>query len=90
MLLAIGVAHVASRLTDSVGAGESGKSTVLKQMRLLYASGFSRNEREDYRCIIFSNILNAFKILIDAMDQLEIRFEDRGNEVVSHWHSSPV
>ncbi|KAI9767798.1 MAG: G-Protein alpha subunit [Geoglossum simile] len=62
-----------------LGAGESGKSTILKQMRLLYASGFSKNEREDYRCIIFSNILNAFKILVDAMDQLEIQFENEEN-----------
>jgi guanine nucleotide-binding protein subunit alpha len=50
-------------------------------MRLLYASGFSKNEREDYRCIIFSNILNAFKILVDAMEQLEITFENKENEV---------
>ncbi|KAH0545149.1 hypothetical protein FGG08_000761 [Glutinoglossum americanum] len=63
-----------------LGAGESGKSTILKQMRLLYASGFSKNEREDYRCIIFSNILNAFKILVEAMEQLEIPLENRENE----------
>jgi guanine nucleotide-binding protein subunit alpha, other len=60
-------------------------------MRLLYASGFSRNEREDYRCIIFSNILNAFKILVDAMDQLEIRFENGENEVVlPNWRITTV
>ncbi|KAH0551029.1 hypothetical protein GP486_007614 [Trichoglossum hirsutum] len=69
-----------------LGAGESGKSTILKQMRLLYASGFSKNEREDYRCIIFSNILNAFKVLTYAMEQLEITFDDKENEVPSRQH----
>jgi guanine nucleotide-binding protein subunit alpha, other len=51
-------------------------------MRLLYASGFSKTEKDDYRCIIFSNILSAFKILVEAMDQLGIQFENPDNEVL--------
>lgn len=64
-----------------LGAGESGKSTILKQMRLIYATGFSKQEREEWRAIIFSNILGAFKIIIDAMEDLNIPFDQPKNEV---------
>ena len=29
------------------GAGESGKSTILKQMKLIYSQGFSKSERSN-------------------------------------------
>jgi guanine nucleotide-binding protein subunit alpha len=63
-----------------LGAGESGKSTVLKQMRLIYAQGFSKSEKEEWRAIIFNNILSAFKVIIDAMDELDIEFEFDNND----------
>lgn len=34
-----------------LGAGASGKSTVLKQMRYIHAKPFSPEEVEDYRCV---------------------------------------
>lgn len=39
----------------TTGAGESGKSTILKQMRLIHEGSYSREEREAYKEIIFSN-----------------------------------
>src|SRR3954470_8380791 len=74
------------------GAGESGKSTVLKQMRLIYAQGFSKSEKEEWRAIIFNNILSAFKVIIDAMEELGVEFDVKPNNV-SHiililWLSS--
>ena len=32
-----------------LGAGESGKSTILKQMKLIHEGGYSRDERESFR-----------------------------------------
>lgn len=66
---------------DSPGAGESGKSTVLKQMRLIYSQGFSKSEKEEWRAIIFNNILTAFRVILDAMEELEIPFDDQFNSV---------
>jgi hypothetical protein len=63
------------------GAGESGKSTVLKQMRLIYSQGFSKSEKEEWRAIIFNNILTAFRVILDAMEELEIPFADQFNSV---------
>lgn len=58
-----------------LGAGESGKSTVLKQMRLIYTKeGFSKSEKEEWRIIIFQNIMDGLRLLIDAMEELGIMF----------------
>ncbi|KAL5321532.1 hypothetical protein ACEPPN_009491 [Leptodophora sp. 'Broadleaf-Isolate-01'] len=59
-----------------LGAGESGKSTILKQMRLIYTKdGFTKNEKEEWRVIIFNNILDGLRMTIDAMDEFGITFE---------------
>lgn len=50
-------------------------------MRLIYAQGFSKNEKEEWRAIIFNNILTAFRVILDAMEELEIPFEDQFNSV---------
>jgi len=51
-----------------LGAGESGKSTLFKQMRILYSQqkNFTNDEREAYISIIHGNILSDMKIMIDA------------------------
>lgn len=38
-----------------LGAGESGKSTILKQMKLIHEGGYSRDERESFRAVSFSS-----------------------------------
>jgi guanine nucleotide-binding protein subunit alpha, other len=50
-------------------------------MRLIYAQGFSRSEKEEWRAIIFNNILCAFKVILDAMEELGIEFSNKGNDV---------
>jgi guanine nucleotide-binding protein subunit alpha len=65
---------------EHIGAGESGKSTIIKQMMLLYAKGFSRADREKYRGIVFSNLVHAFNDIIDAMRRFTISFERNGCE----------
>ncbi|KAF2140670.1 uncharacterized protein K452DRAFT_319565 [Aplosporella prunicola CBS 121167] len=58
-----------------LGAGESGKSTVLKQMRVIHAGGFSKAERKQWRVVIFNNLVNAFEIVFSAMQEQGISFE---------------
>lgn len=64
----------------SIGAGESGKSTILKQMKLIYAQGFSKNEKLEWRPVIFANILQSFRLIFDAMNEFNIKLEDEDNE----------
>lgn len=55
-----------------LGAGESGKSTVLKQMKLIHHGGYSEQERESYKEIIFSNTVQSMRAILEAMPQLDI------------------
>ena len=48
------------------GAGESGKSTIAKQMKNIYLDGFTGDERLQYKEIIYSNIVSSMKTLIEA------------------------
>jgi hypothetical protein len=50
-------------------------------MRLIHAGGFSRNERKQWRVVIFLNLTNAFQILLSAMDEQRGEFEDEENVV---------
>jgi len=49
-----------------LGAGESGKSTIFKQMKILYGEGFSQEERNSFRRYIWGNIIEAIKAICEA------------------------
>ncbi|XP_037078374.1 LOW QUALITY PROTEIN: guanine nucleotide-binding protein G(i) subunit alpha-like [Pollicipes pollicipes] len=63
-----------------LGAGESGKSTLLKQMKLIHEEGFSLEERASYVAVVHSNTLQSMNAVIRAMDQLKIGFADAERE----------
>ncbi|KAK6076828.1 g protein alpha subunit [Seiridium cupressi] len=63
-----------------LGAGESGKSTVLKQMKLIYAQGFSKNERLEWKPVVFSNVVQSMRLIFDVMNDQSIEFENKDNE----------
>eukprot|EP01039_Chlorochromonas_danica_P001232 gene1232-1344_t len=48
-----------------LGAGESGKSTIFKQMKIIYGDQFTDAERKAQIPTIYSNVLQAMKVLID-------------------------
>ena len=58
-----------------LGAGESGKSTVLKQMRLLHLGGFSPQERNQYKNIIWADTVASMQTLIIQARNLGIQLE---------------
>jgi len=53
-----------------LGAGESGKSTLFKQMINIYGKGFPEEERREYIQIIYSNVIGAMKTLCEQTDEL--------------------
>ena len=55
-----------------LGAGESGKSTVLKQMKLIHHGGYNESERESYKEIIYSNTIQSMRAILEAMPQLDL------------------
>lgn len=72
---------VSSNANNTAGAGESGKSTVLKQMKLIYAQGFSKSEKLEWKPVVFQNIVQSFRLIFDAMNEMDIKFENPENEV---------
>ncbi len=53
-----------------LGAGESGKSTIFKQMKLLYGKGFSDDDRRDWIPKIHMNAISAMRDLCSAVTRL--------------------
>jgi GTPase SAR1 family protein len=49
-----------------LGAGESGKSTIAKQMKIIHLSGFTKEECLTYKSIIYNNVIGSMKVLINA------------------------
>mmetsp|Transcript_23970 Transcript_23970/g.26607 ORF Transcript_23970/g.26607 Transcript_23970/m.26607 type:complete len:355 (-) Transcript_23970:229-1293(-) len=56
-----------------LGTSASGKSTIVKQVRLQYGTGFSSHERENFRDIVHLNIFTGIKYLIDRAEQLSYK-----------------
>jgi len=53
-----------------LGAGESGKSTLFKQMVSLYGKGYSEKERKTYRAVVYGNTITAMKCLLENCAEL--------------------
>jgi len=59
-----------------LGAGESGKSTIVKQMKIIHEKGYSSDECLQYRPIVFSNTIQSLIAIIRAMGQLKIGLQN--------------
>lgn len=63
-----------------LGPGESGKSTIFKQMKLLSLNGgFTDQEKKAFRFIIYGNCITQMKVLVGAVEKLELEYEDPGS-----------
>jgi len=61
-------------LFSRLGAGESGKSTILKQMKIIHMDGYSKEDFEQYREVVYSNTIQSLATIIRAMETLNIPF----------------
>eukprot|EP00026_Physarum_polycephalum_P008188 Phypoly_transcript_08267.p1 GENE.Phypoly_transcript_08267~~Phypoly_transcript_08267.p1 ORF type:complete len:388 (+),score=56.20 Phypoly_transcript_08267:98-1165(+) len=59
-----------------LGAGESGKSTIAKQMKFLFMDGFNNEERESYKGIIASNTVGSMRVLVAAAADMGIEIKE--------------
>ncbi|XP_076334934.1 guanine nucleotide-binding protein G(i) subunit alpha-like [Tachypleus tridentatus] len=59
-----------------LGAGESGKSTIVKQMKIIHETGYSEDECLQYKPVVYSNTIQSLMAIIRAMGQLKIEFGD--------------
>ncbi|XP_063360489.1 G protein alpha q subunit-like [Cydia amplana] len=59
-----------------LGTGESGKSTFIKQMRIINGAGYSDDDKKGFVKNIYQNIFMAIQSMIRAMDMLNIQYGD--------------
>ncbi|CAI5758644.1 unnamed protein product [Candida verbasci] len=54
-----------------LGSGESGKSTIVKQMKILHQNGYTQEELYEYKPFVYKNILDCTKNVINAIIDLD-------------------
>jgi hypothetical protein len=55
-----------------LGAGESGKSTIAKQMKILHLNGFTKAELMGFKPVLHSNAIEVVQTLIHGCAELGI------------------
>ena len=76
--------HRATHRLLLLGAGESGKSTVVKQMKILHVDGFDADERKQKRLDIKKNVRDAIEAIIKAMDFFNIPYHGEPQVIEEH------
>jgi guanine nucleotide-binding protein G(t) subunit alpha 3 len=66
-----------------LGAGESGKSTIFKQIKLLFQTGFDEAELRSYTSVIHANVYQTIKILYEGAKELSQVESDSSKYVIS-------
>lgn len=59
-----------------LGTGEAGKTTFIKQMRIIHGKGYSDSDKLDFKSLVYQNVYSAISTLGDAMDKLELFYSD--------------
>jgi len=57
-----------------LATGDSGKSTFIKQLRLLFTEGFTDSDRVQFTTVLRDNALKSMKLLLEACEQWKIKF----------------
>ena len=55
------------QLTSITGPGKSGKSTIVRQLEMMYQNGYTPEQRMRYRNIIRRNLLESIQCILVAM-----------------------
>jgi len=63
------------------GTGESGKSTFIKQMRIIHGAGYSEEDKRGFTKLVYQNIFTAMQAMIRAMETLKILYKYEQNKV---------
>jgi len=66
-----------------LGAGECGKSTILKQMKILHNNGFNAQEQNLYKELAYMNTLESIQTLIRACQDLKVKLDSPEHDAVA-------
>ncbi|THH29678.1 hypothetical protein EUX98_g4511 [Antrodiella citrinella] len=62
-----------------LGSGESGKSTIVKQMKIIHQNGYTKDELLTYRTTIYRNLLESAKNILLAMRKIGVDCQNPTN-----------
>lgn len=63
-----------------LGSPESGKSTLVKQMKLIHSHGFTQQELFSFKPAILDNLLTSMKFVLQGMGMLRIDLSNKSNK----------
>ncbi|XP_055363792.1 guanine nucleotide binding protein (G protein) alpha v1 isoform X3 [Betta splendens] len=67
-----------------LGAAESGKSTLVKQMKIIHSHGFNKQELISFKPAVLDNLLTSMKFVLHGMGVLRINLLNSRNKVHAH------
>ncbi|KAK9967484.1 hypothetical protein ABG768_001882 [Culter alburnus] len=63
-----------------LGTGESGKSTFIKQMRIIHGTGYTDEDKRGFTKLVYQNIFTSMQAMIRATEHLKIPFKYEENK----------
>ena len=91
--------HPGIRKLLILGDGNTGKSAIFKQFRSLHGSGFSREDRLQYKDRISGQIMYQMTLCLECLDILkeddpdefkDLELSDQGKQAADTLYSSPT
>ena len=73
-----------------LGAGESGKSTLLKQMKVLHKGGYSEGERADFAKVVHSNAILSARSVFEGFERVGIAMPEELAREQTAFESDPA
>ncbi|KAK2833423.1 hypothetical protein Q5P01_017312 [Channa striata] len=64
-----------------LGAAESGKSTLIKQIKIIHSHGFSKPELISFKPAVLDNLLTSMKFVLQGMGMLRINLANKNNKM---------
>ncbi|MGH0188447.1 UNVERIFIED_CONTAM: hypothetical protein FKN15_029484 [Acipenser sinensis] len=63
-----------------LGTGESGKSTFIKQMRIIHGAGYTDEDKRGFTKLVYQNIFTSMQSMIRATETLKIQYKYEQNK----------
>ncbi|ESP03937.1 hypothetical protein LOTGIDRAFT_185322 [Lottia gigantea] len=64
-----------------LGAAEGGKSTLVKQMKIIHNDGFSKHELRSFKTAVLDNLVSSMKFVLAGMGMLRVNLENPKNKL---------
>jgi len=74
-----------------LGPGESGKSTIFKQMKIIQLNGgYTQKELEQFRPIIYNNLISQMKVLVGAAEKMAVPLKEENKGNIARVNEAPA